>query len=120
MDHFEQELARMMRDGHRDTPYEERHRARLRAGVRARQRIRKAWMATASLLTLAGAGVGLMFLTGAFAQGVSNSPQPRPVTSAESVPTPSTVSSGATAEGVPVPTRMSDTPYVATWSGSTR
>ncbi|MDH6514356.1 hypothetical protein M2163_008669 [Streptomyces sp. SAI-135] len=120
MDHFEQELARMMRDGRRDTPYEERHRTRLRAGVRARQRARRVWMATGSALTLAGAGVGLLFLTGAFAQGVSNSPQPRPVTSAESVPTPSAVRSGATAEGVPVPTRISDTPRVATWSDPTR
>ncbi|MFJ6391138.1 hypothetical protein ACIQJT_26405 [Streptomyces sp. NPDC091972] len=120
MDHFEQELARMMRDSHTEAPYEERHRARLRAGVRARQRIRKAWMATASVLTLAGASVGLLFLTGAFAQGVSNSPQPRPVTSAESVPTSPSVRSGVTASGVPVPTRISDTPYAATLSGSTR
>lgn len=120
MDHFEQELARLMRDGHGDTPYEERHRARLRAGVRARQRTRRVWMATGSVLTVAGAGIGLLLLTGAFAQGVSNGPQPRPAVSAESFPAPSAVRPGTTAKGVPVPTRVSDTPRVATWSGSTR
>jgi hypothetical protein len=119
MEHFEQELARMMRDGQQDTPYEERHRARLRAGVRARQRVRRLWMATGSGMTVAGLGVGLLFLAGTFAQGGSSGPQPRPVTSAESVPSPSTVRPGATANEVPVPTRVSDTPRVATWSGPT-
>ncbi|RRR86478.1 cellulase [Streptomyces sp. RP5T] len=119
MDHFERELARLMRDGHGDTPYEERHRTRLRAGVRARQRVRRVWMATGSVLSVAGIGVGLL-LTQAFAQGVSNGPHPRPATSAESVPAPSTVRPGTTAKGVPVPTRASDSPRAATWPGPTR
>lgn len=107
MDHFEQELARMMRDSQEDTPYEDRHRDRLHAGVRARRRARAAWMATGSVLTLAGLGVGLMVLPSSFAQGGPTGPQPRPVTSAESVPmpsTPSTARPASTAKGMPMPT----------------
>jgi hypothetical protein len=97
VDLFEQELTRMMRDSHQDRPYEDRHRSRLRAGVRARQRARTAWMATASVLTIAGLGIGLLFLASSFAQGGPTTRQPRPVTSAESVPTPSTVLPASTA-----------------------
>ncbi|GEC02743.1 hypothetical protein SSP24_03980 [Streptomyces spinoverrucosus] len=118
MDHFEQELARMMRDSQEDVPYEERHRSRLRAGVRARRRARTAWMATGSVLTIAGLGVGLLLLTSLFAQGGSNVPQPRPITSAESVPMPSTARPASTAKGVPMPTRTSTSTQVATWPGS--
>ncbi|WP_262062549.1 cellulase [Streptomyces sp. STR69] len=119
MDHFEQGLARMMRDGDEDTPYEERHQVRLRAGVRARQRARTVWMATGSLLTVAGLGVGLTLLASLSAQSGSNDPQPRPVTSAESVTGPSTARPASTAEGASLPTRTSTTTRVAaTWPGS--
>jgi hypothetical protein len=90
MDHFEQELARMLRDSEEDTPYEDRHRSRLRAGVRARRRARTVWMATGSALTITGLGVVLVILASSFAQGGPAGPQPRPVTSAESVLMPST------------------------------
>lgn len=109
MDHFEQELARMMRDSQEDTPYEDRHQYRLQAGIRARQRARKAWMATGSVLTIAGLGVGLVVLASSFAQGGPTGPQPRPVTSAESVPTPSTARSASAAKGTPLPTYTSTT-----------
>ncbi|WP_369230667.1 hypothetical protein AB5J56_05670 [Streptomyces sp. R21] len=114
MDHFEQELSRLMRDNQQDTPYEERHHVRLRAGVRARQRARTVWMATGSVLTIAGLGVGLLLLTSLFAQGRSNEPQPRPVTSAESVPMPSTARPASSARGLPMPTRTSTAAHAAT------
>ncbi|MDN3027313.1 hypothetical protein [Streptomyces sp. S.PB5] len=90
MDHFEQELARLMRDSEEHTPYEDRHRDRLQAGVRARRRNRTVWMATGSAVTLTGLGVVLVLMTGPFAQGGPAGPGPRPVTSAESVLMPST------------------------------
>ncbi|MFF3617051.1 cellulase [Streptomyces sp. NPDC002580] len=107
MDRFEQELTRMMRDSREVTPYETRHRDRLHAGVRARRRARTAWKATGSALTVAGLGVGLMVLAGSLARGGPTGPQPRPVTSAESVPMPSTARSASAAHGVPMPYRPS-------------
>jgi len=119
MDHIEQGLARMMRDSHEDTPYEERHQVRLRVGIRARQRVRTAWMTTGSVLSIAALGVGLTLLASLFAQGGPNGPQPRPVTSAESVTGPSTAHPASTAKGAPLPTRTSTTTRVATtWPGS--
>ena len=40
MDHFERELARMMRDSREHTPFEPEHQVRLHAGVRAHRRVR--------------------------------------------------------------------------------
>ncbi|MEW2491832.1 hypothetical protein [Streptomyces sp. NPDC048411] len=117
MDHFEQQLARMMRDSRQDTPYEDRHRYRLRAAVRARQRARTAWMATGSVLTAAALGIGLVVLANSFARGGPTAPQPRPVTSAESVPMPSTARPASGAQGVPLPARTSTT-NAATLPGS--
>lgn len=90
MDHFERELARMMRDGRGEALFDDRHRHRLRAAVRARQRTRTAWMAAGSVLTVAGLGIALTVLSGSLADGGPAGPLPRPVTSAESVPAPST------------------------------
>lgn len=103
MDHFEQELARMMRDNHEDTAFEDRHRHRLQAGVRARRRARTAWMATGSVLTIAGLGVGLMVLPNSFAQDGPTGPQRHTVTSAEPVPTQPTTRPVSSAKEVPVP-----------------
>lgn len=89
MDHFEQELARMMRDSQEETLYEDRHRDRLHAGVRARRRARAAWTATGSVLTVAGLGVGLMVLPSSLAQDGPAGPQHRSGTPAESGSTPS-------------------------------
>lgn len=110
MDRFEQELARMMRDGREDTPYEDRQQRRLYAGIRARQRVRRVWTATGSVLTMVGLGVGLTVLAGVFAQGAATGPGPHPVTSAESVPMPSTARPATSAKGAPVPQRSSWSP----------
>ncbi|MEU6375008.1 hypothetical protein [Streptomyces sp. NPDC046909] len=118
MDHFEQELARMMRESREDSPYEERHRSRLHAGVRARQRVRALWMATASVLTVTGLGVGLLVLASSVAQGGPGGPQPRPVTSAESFLTPSTAHPASTAGRMPVPPRTSTVRQVAPQPGA--
>ncbi|GAA2314177.1 hypothetical protein Scani_80780 [Streptomyces caniferus] len=109
MDHFEQELARMMRDGQEDTLYEDRHRDRLHAGVRARRRARAAWAATGSVLTAAGLGVGLMVLPSSFAQDGPTGPQRRPGTPAESAPVPSTPRPVPRGTKAPMPTCTSTT-----------
>ncbi|MFJ4622366.1 hypothetical protein [Streptomyces sp. NPDC088812] len=96
MDQFERELARLMRDSRRDTPYEDRHRRRLRAAVRARRRTRAAWMATGSLLTAAALGAVLVVLAGTVARGGPAGPRPRPVTSAASLPATATATAAAT------------------------
>ena len=121
MDHFEQDLARMMRDSRQDTAYEDRHRHRLRAGVRARQRSRKAWMATGSALGIAAVGVSLMALSGSFTHG-GTAPGPRTGVSAEPVPGPSVVRPASTAEErsasvVTSTTRPLPMPYRLTTSG---
>lgn len=121
MDHFEQDLARMLRDSRHDTPYEDRHRHRLRAAVRARQRTRTAWMATGSALTIAGLGVGLLAVSSSFADG-GTAPRPRPATSAESVPGPPVVRPASTAEdgsksSLTSTTAPLPTPYRVTTSG---
>ncbi|MFC8350420.1 cellulase [Streptomyces sp. NPDC057280] len=108
MDHFEQELARLMRDsGAPGEGYEDRHRRRLYAGVRARQRTRRAWMATGSALTIAALGAVLMTLPDSFAQNGPGPRNPRPATSAGPLPTHST------ADGAPIPAHTSSTVPVA-------
>ncbi|WP_405733748.1 hypothetical protein OG885_20670 [Streptomyces sp. NBC_00028] len=111
MDHFEQELARMLRDsydlgcdhGRGESSYGERHRRRLYAGVRARQRVRRAWMATGSALTIAALGAVLMTLPNSFAQDSPTTPRPRPATSAPLLPAPATALPASTTEGEPLP-----------------
>ncbi|MFF8789277.1 hypothetical protein [Streptomyces sp. NPDC015125] len=89
MDHFERELSRMMRDAQENTPFEERYRRRLRAGIRARRETRTVLAVAGSTLTVAGLGVGLMVLPGAFAEGGSTGPQHRPASTAPG-PVPAT------------------------------
>ena len=86
MDPFERELARMMREAEEATPFEDRYRRRLRAGIRARRAARTTWMATGSALTVVGLCVGLVFLPGALAQGEPTAPEHRRA-SATPVPT---------------------------------
>ncbi|MFI9611264.1 hypothetical protein ACIHCM_06145 [Streptomyces sp. NPDC052023] len=64
MDHFEQWLARMMRESEEHTPLAPRHRERIREGVRARRRARAARRAAGSVLAVAGLAVGLFLLPG--------------------------------------------------------
>ncbi|MFG2530911.1 cellulase [Streptomyces sp. NPDC048516] len=98
MEDFEHELARMMRDTQANTPFEDQHRQRLHAGVRARRRARTVWMATGSALTIAGLGVGLEVLPSAFAQGGPTVPHHQPTSTTAPVPIPT-----RTCTTVPVP-----------------
>ncbi|MEU4847042.1 cellulase [Streptomyces gilvosporeus] len=115
MEDFEHELARMMRDTQADTPFEDQHRQRLQAGVRARRRARTVWMATGSALTIAGLGVGLEVLPSASAQGGPTIPHHQPTSTTAPVPLPSRTcttvpvpfpSHTSTTVPVPIPTRI--------------
>ncbi|MFF7231023.1 hypothetical protein BX264_6288 [Streptomyces sp. 2333.5] len=106
MEDFEHELARMMRDTQADTPFEDQHRQRLHAGVRARRRARTVWMATGSALTIAGLGVGLEVLPSASAQSGPTVPHHQPTSTTAPVPIPTRT---CTTVPVPFPTRTSTT-----------
>ncbi|MEU8995853.1 cellulase [Streptomyces caniferus] len=108
MEDFEHELARMMRDTQANTPFEDQHRQRLQAGVRARRRARTVWMATGSALTIAGLGVGLEVLPSASAQGGPTIPHHRPTSTTAPVPIP-TRTCTCTTVPVPLPTHTSTT-----------
>ncbi|MFJ9241181.1 hypothetical protein [Streptomyces sp. NPDC101776] len=102
MDHFEQELARMMRDTQETTPFEPRHRTRLRSGVRAGRRVRTARKAVGSALAVAGIGLGFFLLPHDRVDNRPQAPLPRPATSP-------TLPTGA-------PTRTPDAPPTGTTS----
>ncbi|MFI9049627.1 cellulase [Streptomyces sp. NPDC053427] len=106
MEDFERELARMMRDTQANTPFEDQHRQRLQAGVRARRRARTVWMATGSALTIAGLGVGLEVLPSASAQGGPTIPHHQPTSTTAPVPIPPRT---CTTVPVPIPTHTSTT-----------
>ncbi|MFI1741654.1 cellulase [Streptomyces sioyaensis] len=108
MEDFEHELARMMRDTQANTPFEDQHRQRLHAGVRARRRARTVWMATGSALTIAGLGVGLEVLPSASAQGGPTVPHHQPTSTTAPVPIPTRTCSCTTVP-VPLPTHTSTT-----------
>ncbi|WSY47539.1 cellulase (plasmid) [Embleya sp. NBC_00888] len=67
MDDFEKELARMMRDTEKSTPFDSEHGTRLRAGVRGRRRARTAWAAGGAAAAIVALATGLLFLPGASA-----------------------------------------------------
>ncbi|MEJ8647644.1 cellulase [Streptomyces sp. MS1.AVA.3] len=106
MEDFEHELARMMRDTQANTPFEDQHRQRLQAGVRARRRARTVWMATGSALTIAGLGVGLEVLPSASAQGGPTVPHHQPTSTTAPVPLPTRT---CTTVPVTIPTHTSTT-----------
>ncbi|MEV5483317.1 MULTISPECIES: cellulase [Streptomyces] len=106
MEDFEHELARMMRDTQANTPFEDQHRQRLQAGVRARRRARTVWMATGSALTIAGLGVGLEVLPSASAQGGPAVPHHQPTHTTAPVPLPART---CTTVPVSIPTHTSTT-----------
>ncbi|GGU98595.1 hypothetical protein GCM10010211_77400 [Streptomyces albospinus] len=106
MEDFEHELARMMRDTQANSPFEDQHRQRLQAGVRARRRARRVWMATGSALTIAGLGVGLEVLPSASAQGGPSVPQHQPTFTTAPVPIPTR---SCTTVPIPIPTHTSTT-----------
>lgn len=128
MDHFEQQLARMMRNAEERASFEPTHRERLRAGVRARRRVRIAQRAVGSALAVAGLGVGLFLLPGGPTRAEPSDPRPRPATS-PSPPAPDTApdvsptapsSSSATSSVPASPDRTATTlPPVTTGSSVT-
>ncbi|MER7688925.1 cellulase [Streptomyces sp. NPDC097610] len=84
MDHFERELARMMRDAQEYTPFEPAQQNRLRTGVLVRRRVRAAQKAVGSVLVAAGLGVGLVLLPHAPDRDQPQAPVPRPSTGSSS------------------------------------
>ncbi|MEU7058879.1 hypothetical protein [Streptomyces sp. NPDC046197] len=108
MDHFERELARMMRDTREHTPFRPRHQERLRAGVRTRRRTRMAQKAVGSVLVLAGLGAGLVLLPRGTAADRPQAPLTRP-----GGPSPSTMP-GAT----PTPSASVTVPAAPTGTGA--
>ncbi|MFF3741079.1 hypothetical protein [Streptomyces sp. NPDC002566] len=82
MDHFERELAQLMRDSQEYVPFEPRHRDRLRSGVRARHRTRVARRTVGCALVVAGLGLGFLLLPHDDpAENRPQAPRPRPVSS---------------------------------------
>ncbi|MFI0960437.1 cellulase [Streptomyces sp. NPDC021080] len=101
MDHFERELARMMRDSQEHTPFEPAQQNNLRDGVRVRRRIRAAQRAASCVLAAAGISVGLFLLPHTPDHDRPLGPVPRPTVTPTSPyatlsPTPS--SSGTPTE----------------------
>ncbi|MYW47658.1 hypothetical protein GT346_31205, partial [Streptomyces sp. SID161] len=58
-DHFERQLTQLMCQHGPQASFEARHREALRAGVRARRRVRAARRAAGSVLAVAGLALGL-------------------------------------------------------------
>ncbi|MEV6015691.1 MULTISPECIES: hypothetical protein [unclassified Streptomyces] len=127
MDHFERELARMMRDSQEHTPFEPAQQNSLRAGVRSRRRIRAAQKAASCVLAAAGISVGLFLMPHAPDRDRPLGPVPRPTGTPTSPyatlsPTPSstgspTESATSTAGGATGTSGPPDTPS-ATGSSS--
>lgn len=92
MDHFERELARMMRDSREYIPFEPEHRTRLHAGVRTYRRVRAVKRAAGSVLAVVGIGIGFAYFALPHDRGGEHpqGPFPRPATAPASPgPTPS-------------------------------
>jgi hypothetical protein len=97
MDHFERELARMMRDSQEYTPFEAEHGARLRAGVRAHRRVRTVRRTAGSVLAVAGLGIGFFLLPHDPGENRPQAPHPQPI------PATSPASPGPTPTGTAAP-----------------
>jgi hypothetical protein len=111
MDHFERELARMMRDSQEYTPFEAEDRLRLRAGVQARRRVRTAQKAAGSVLAVAGLGLGFFMLPHDPGENRPQAPHPRPATSPVSPsPTPTDTSAPPSATATESPTGAAGLP----------
>lgn len=81
MDHFERQLAQMMRSTREHSPFEPRHRERLRAGVRVRRRVRAAQQAIGSVVAVAGIALGVFLFPGTPVRSEPGSPRPLTATS---------------------------------------
>ncbi|MFJ3310020.1 hypothetical protein ACIPSA_44860 [Streptomyces sp. NPDC086549] len=115
MDHFEQELARMMRDSQEYTPFEAEQQLRLRSGVQARRRARAVQRAVGSVLAVAGLAMGFFLLPHHRADDRPQAPLPRPALSPASPstsppPTPGSSPSETTTIEPPTGTADETTP----------
>ncbi|MGW2089197.1 hypothetical protein [Streptomyces sp. NPDC001880] len=132
MDHFERQLAHMMRDTEAPAPFEPKHRERLRAGVHARCRRRAAQRAVGSALAVVGLSVGLFLLPGHEPRFEPSHPGPRPTASLSSSTPPATpdaspstppstapASPNGTTETMPPPATGSTATATETSPGST-
>ncbi|MEW2049477.1 hypothetical protein [Streptomyces sp. NPDC005476] len=87
MDHFERQLAQLMRDAEEPALFDPRQQERLRAEIGARRHTRAVRRAVGSVLAvvcIAGIGIGLMLLPGSPTRVEPGGIRPRPATS----PTP--------------------------------
>jgi len=117
-DHFERELARMMRDSQETTPFEARHRTRLRSGVRAGRRVRTARKAVGSALAVAGIGLGFFLLPHDRVDDRPQAPLPRPALS-PTLPGPTpTLTPDTTPSGTTSPTPTGSTGPSSTPTGT--
>lgn len=127
MDHFERQLAQMMRDSEAaPAPFESKHRERLWAGVRVRHRRRAARRAVGSVLAVVGLSVGLSLLPGHATRVEPSHPGPQPTTSLPtSAPpairdaSPSAPSSSSGASTAPAPPGGTATSAPPATTGST-
>lgn len=78
MDHFERQLALMMRSTEEHTPYEVRQQERLHEGVRVRRRLRAARNAAGSVLAVAAIGLVLLLRPEGTEHVEPSSPAPSP------------------------------------------
>ncbi|MFJ2816870.1 hypothetical protein [Streptomyces sp. NPDC087294] len=86
MDHFERQLAHLMRTTEERVSFDPAHRDRLRSGVRARRRMRAAQAGVGSVLAVGGLGLGLLLLPGAPDRVEPSAPLPRPASSPAASP----------------------------------
>lgn len=85
-DHFERQLAQLMRTTEERVPFHPEDRDRLHAGVRARRRTRAAQVGVGTLLAVGGIGLGLFLLPSAPDRVEPTAPRPAPVSGTTTVP----------------------------------
>lgn len=89
MDDFERQLARMMHASEQHTPFEPRHRSRLRDGVVVRRRVRTAWQAGSSAVAVTVIACALVLLPGSSSGQVVPAGPVGPATSGTAYPSTS-------------------------------
>ncbi|MFF3560895.1 hypothetical protein ACFYXS_12745 [Streptomyces sp. NPDC002574] len=104
MDDFERQLARMMHASEQHTPFEPRHRVRLRHGVVVRRRVRAAWQAGSSAVAVTVIACALVLLPGSSSGQVVPAGPGAPATSGPAYPStsaPADPSAGGSASSTP-------------------
>lgn len=98
MDHFEEQLAHLMRSSAEYTPIDARQRERLHEAVRTRRRLRAARNAAGSVLAVAALALALVLRPGGAQHVEPSSPRPAPTIS------PTTSAPGRTPTATSEPT----------------